>query len=264
MKDSATIQANIASRFETKTQKKVQTGSVIDLYNSSMGETLEDVYQEIEDSKNPHIFTGLSGEWLDKTGFWVNCPRKVGEDDKNYMYRLMNWMLANEASNTTAISDGLLSPTYASNIDYVPYTKGSGTATCYVIPIKYEAEIIAKALAEAVAVVKKKASPSLFVEYIVPAIRAVKLQIFISATSGDLELIKGNIEAKIREYINTIPPKKTLKVGEINRIGVNEPGVDYFSVLSLFVDSEENKNIEVLQEIDTKLLFDEIIWQGGN
>jgi hypothetical protein len=263
MKSSDTIQKNIALRFEDKTLKKIQEGSVIDMYNVAVSETLEDVYQEIEDSKNPHIFTNLSGQQLDDTGFWVNCPRKDAEDDQNYMYRLMNWMLANEASNDTAIQDGLLNVTYASNIDYVPFTKGSGTATCYVIPKYYDNETISKSLAEAAAIVKKKASPSLFVEYIIPAIRGVKLQIFIEAGKGDIVLIKNNVERKIREYINVIPPGEFLKVGEINKIGVNEPGVDYFSILSLIIENEEVKDIEILQEIDSKFLFDEIIWSGG-
>jgi len=259
MRTSDTIQKDISARFEDKTIKKIQEGSVIDMYNVSVSETLEDVYQEIEDSKNPHIFTGLTGQALDDTGFWVNCPRHVGENDKNYMYRLMNWMLKNEASNTTAIQDSLLNLEFASNVDYVPFTKGSGTATCYVIPKFYDAATISSALAEAALIVKKIASPSLFVEYIIPAIRAVKLQIFVDST-GDIDLIKSNIQQKIKEYINTIPPKQFLKVGEINRIGVNEPNVDYFSVLALIIDNEEVKDIEILQEIDSKFLFDEIIW----
>jgi hypothetical protein len=263
MKSSDNIQKNIALRFEDKTQKKIQEGSVIDMYNVSVSETLEDVYQEIEDSKNPHIFTSLTGQELDDTGFWVNCPRKDGEDDQNYTYRLMNWMLKNEASNDTAIKDSLLSPVFASNIDYVPFTKGSGTATCYVIPKYYDDTTISNALAEAAAAVKKIASPSLFVEYIIPAIRGVKLQIFIEAGQGDIALIKGNLESKIRAYINGIAPGKFLKIGNINKIGVNESGVDYFSTLSLIIDNEEVKDIEVLQEIDSKLLYDEIIWSGG-
>lgn len=263
MRTSDTIQKDIALRFEDKTLKKTQEGSVIDMYNVAVAETLEDVYQEIEDSKNPHIFTGLVGQELDDTGFWVNCPRKVNEDDQSYMYRLKNWTLKNEASNTTAISDALLNPTYASNIDYVPFTKGSGTATCYVIPKYYDNTTISNALAEAAEIVKKIASPSLFVEYIIPAIRSVKLQIFIES-GGDITLVKSNIEKKIKEYTNTIAPTGKLKVGDINRIGVIEAQVSYFSVLSLIINNEEVTDIEVLQEIDSKFLFDEITWLGGN
>lgn len=260
MRTSDTIQKDITLRFEDKTLKKTQEGSVIDMYNVAVGETLEDVYQEIEDSKNPHIFTGLTGQALDDTGFWVNCPRHTGETDANYIYRLMNWMLKNEASNTTAIQDSLLDLEFASNADYVPFTKGSGTATCYVIPKFYDSATISSALAEAAAIVKKIASPSLFVEYIIPAIRGVKFQIFIEASAGDIVLVKSNIEQKVKEYVNAIPPGEFLKVGEVNKIGVNEPTVDYFSVLAVIIDNEEIKDIEILQEIDSKFLFDEMIW----
>lgn len=227
-----------------------------------LGKTFENVYQEIEDNKNPHIWSSLAGKTLDDTGTFVNCPRKPNEDDANYRYRLMNWVLRNEASNTTAISDELLQMTYASNIDYRPFTKGSGTATCYVIPRTYNKETIANALKEAAERVSKVASPSLHVEYIIPKILGVRLQIYISASNGDIEAIKSNISGKILEYINAIPPQKYLKVGEINKIGVNESGVDYFNVLSLIIDNQTVDSLEVLQGIDTKMLFDEIIWTG--
>ena len=51
MRTSDTIQKDIALRFEDKTLKKTQEGSAIDMYNVAVAETLQDVYQEIEDSK---------------------------------------------------------------------------------------------------------------------------------------------------------------------------------------------------------------------
>lgn len=265
MRSSDTIQKDIAARFEMKSGKRIQRGSVIDLYTSAVGDTLHGVYQAIEDAKNPHLFTKLKGQELDDMGFGVNCPRKDGEDDASYLYRMMQWKNRMEASNTNAISVALLQPKYASNIEYIPFVYGSGTGVCYVIPRYYDAETIANALAEAARIIKEVASPSLYVEYIVPAIRAVKPIIFLSAPGSDLAAIQANIERKTRAYINAIAPKEYLKVGELNRIGINEPGVEYFSVLSLVIDNEETMEIEVLQTLDSKFLYDEIVWrlEGG-
>ena len=104
-------------------------------------------------------------------------------------------------------------------------------------------------------------SPSLYVEYIVPSIRGVRLHCFLS-TSGDETTIKNNIALKIQEYINGIAPGDNLSVGEIIRLGINETGVEYFNVISLYVDEEQVTDIELIQELETKFLFDTILWSG--
>lgn len=230
----------------------------------AVSETLQDVYQEIEDNKTPHIWSSLAGEKLDDTGTMFNLPRKEGESDTNYKYRLQQWLLSSEASNTAAISNALMELKYASNVDYVPYTKGSNTATCYIIPINYNTSTIQNALTEVTDIVEQIASPSLYVEYIIPTIKGVKLQIFMSAPNGDTETIQNNLTTQITEYINTIPPKSYLEVGTINRMGINEPNVDYFNVVALMIDNVVSDSVRVLQTIDSKLLFDDIIWTGDS
>jgi hypothetical protein len=262
MKTITEIHDAIKKRFETKVQDTFQENSAIDLYTGAVSEELHDVYQEIEDNKTPHIWTGLTGENLDKTGTAVNLPRETGESDATYLYRLMNWTKINEASNTIAIQAAVLTPQYSSNIDYVPYTKGSGTGTCYVLPKHYTQENIEAALKEAAERISKVASPSLYIEYIIPKIRSVRLQINIETENGDTALIKEKLEQDIMEYINTIPPKSYLEIGHINKMGINTDNVKYFNVLSVIIDNESIDTIEVLQGIDTKLLFDDIIWTG--
>lgn len=265
IKQAEEIQKDITNRFEERIQNKIAAGSTIDLYNVALSETLQDVYQEIENNKTPHIWSSLEGWKLDDTGTMFNLPRKTGESDANYKYRLQHWLLSNEASNTTAIQNALLAPfEYVSNVNYFPYTKGAGTGTCYIIPKSYDTETINNAFDEVYTIVKKVASPSLFVEYIIPTIIGIKLQIYISSINGDLTTIKNNLEAKISEYINGIAPGEYLEVGEINKIGINENNVDYFNVTSLLVDNVVINNIRILQEIDSKMLYDEIIWAEDN
>ena len=138
------------------------------------------MYQYIEDNKNPYLFTNTFGSDLDSLGYWVNLPRVEEETDEHYKYRLKDWVLSSESSNTTAIENAILNPIYSSNIQYVPYTHGSGTGTCYVIPKVYEDDTITNALEEAHNLLKDVVSPSLYVEYLVPSIRSVAFHCFIS------------------------------------------------------------------------------------
>ena len=261
MKTSEEVYESLKSNFEDKINDSIQTGSVIDIYNKTIADECRDMYQYIEDNKNPYLFTNTFGEDLDSLGYWVNLTRETDETDEHYKYRLKDWLLTSEASNTTAISNSLLNPQYASNIQYVPYTYGSGTATCYIIPLEYEEETINAALEEAADLIKNVVSPSLYVEYIVPSIRAVRLHCFLSVT-GDKTTIKSNIITKVQEYINGIAPGDYLSVGDIIRLGINETGVEYFNVISLFIDEEVNTDIEIIQELETKFLFDSISWSG--
>lgn len=261
MKTSEEVYESLKSNFENKINDTIQTGSVIDIYNKTIADECQDMYQYIEDNKNPYLFTNTFGDDLDSLGYWVNLTRLENETDEHYKYRLKDWLLTSEASNTTAISNSLLNPQYASNIQYVPYTYGSGTATCYIIPLEYEEETIQAALEEAADLLANVISPSLYVEYIVPSIRGVRLHCFLS-TSGDETTIKNNIALKIQEYINGIAPGDNLSVGEIIRLGINETGVEYFNVISLYVDEEQVTDIELIQELETKFLFDTILWSG--
>ena len=264
MKTSQQVKEDMLARFYEKTQTQIETGSVVDLFTSVLAEVAEDIYQEIDNNRTPHIWSSLEEQQLDDTGTMLNLPRKVGELDANYRYRLMNWTLSNEASNLTAVNDALLLPIWASNIEFRPKVRGCGTAVCYVIPKEYTTAYINNALLEAQSIVEKVASPSLYVEYIVPRILGVKLQVYMLSETGDVSAIKSNIESKVLEYINDIPPYAYLQVGQINRIGILEDKVDYFNVMSVIINGETVTDTAILQNIDTKFLYDEIIWTGSD
>ena len=90
--------------LKVNTGQEFDNGSAIGLYTDAIAHTLEDVYAEIENNKTPHVWSFLQNETLDSTGEWVNLPRATGESDNQYKYRLMNWMLINEAANNKSNS----------------------------------------------------------------------------------------------------------------------------------------------------------------
>lgn len=262
MRETAEIHESLIGRLEENLKNEVKPGSMLDMFAYSYAQESEAMYQEIEDNKNPYLFTNTWGEDLDALGYWVNLTRQDGEDDNTYKYRLKDWVFSAEASNTKAISNSLLDLEYASNVDYVPYTHGCGTGTCYVIPTTYEDDVIAAALEEAAKRIKSIVSPSLYVEYIVPTIRAVRLNCFITFGDIDESQVRNTVATKIREYINAIAPGDMLKIGELLRIGLSVTGVEYFNVMAVMIDEEPVTELEIAQELETKLLFDEIIWSG--
>ena len=219
------------------------------------------MYQEIEDNKNPHLYSKLSGDNLDDMCHMVNITRRTDESDQTLLYRLNNWTLDNAMGNTTAITDALLDLAYASNVTYVPNVYGCGTAVAYVIPNDYSTDTIANALNEAKERVENVVSPSLYIQYIVPKIIPVSFSIALSVTKDtDIEFVKALLELKIQEYINSIAPKDYMEIGQIEKFCMEEDTVSYFKILSYSVNEEEQSGIRILQQTETKLMFDTISW----
>lgn len=261
MKTSTEVYVSLKSNLETRLNDKIQVGSVIDIYNKVVSDECGSMYQYIENNKNPYLFTNTYGEDLDSLGYWVGISRLEDESDEHYKYRLKDWVLSSEASNTKALENALLeNMEYANDVQYIPYTHGSGTGTCYVIPKEYEEDVISNALEEAYNLMRTKVSPSLYIEYLVPTIRGIALNCFIS-TTGDDNTIKNTVAAKIKDYINGIAPGDYLQIGQIIKIGINEPGVEYFNVISYTLDNQNTTDTKIIQELETKFLFDSIIWR---
>lgn len=260
LKTLSEIYENIHKRFTDRSKLEITPGTTIDLYVLAASDAIKDAHQEIEDSKNPHIYTKLSGSDLDSTGLLVQCPRLPNEPDSTYKYRLMNWTGSNEASNIIAIENALINMTYASYVTYLPYTEGVGTATAYIIPKSYDNGVPDKAMAETKQRLSSVTSPSAYINYVIPDAAAVKVIAYVGSESGDLNLIKENIKSKVAEYVNGIAVGSYLSLGDINKIGVNEVNVNYFNTVQLFVNNEEITGLKVLQKIHSKLLLEDIIW----
>ena len=259
VKSKAEIYQGIIDRYEVNTKQRISEGSVLDFFALSVAGEQQTSHQEIEDNRDPHIFTRLSGSQLDANGFFLGVPRKTQEDDNTLLYRQMNWCVANKAANDTAIKDALLNLKYASNAEYIPFTKGCATASVYILPRTYDTETITKALSEVREIVKKVGSSGNYVEYIIPAVRFVTLLASVKF-SGDIETAKKNITEKVKLYINNIKPGSSLLIDSINTIGIEEVGTSFFMIAGVMVGDTNVNALAIIQAIDTKLLFEKIIW----
>jgi hypothetical protein len=263
VKSITEIYNDIRSRFYNKTRLDIEKGTVVDSYLLSTSEGLNAAYQEIENNKNPHLFTNLNGDDIDSMGVLVGCQRDPNEGDQNFKYRMINWSFVNESSNRTAINAALLNLQYSSIAIYVPYTEGVGTATVYIIPTSYDGDIPQKAITEVNSKLEKVVSPSAHIHYLIPTTRSVRFAIYISSELGDMEYIKSNLEKKISDYVNSIAPGDYLNLGAINKMGIEEPSVDYFQVAQFIVDDKETGAIKLLQKIESKFLYSGITWWTG-
>lgn len=257
MKTIEQIYKSIKETYFNRTKLEVAEGSVIDNFINSVSSAINEAYVEIDNNTNPHLFTKLSGSDIDSMGILVGCARRPDEDDKTYLYRMINWNTSNQASNRIAVETALTSMTHASNVTYVPLTQGVGTATAYIIPKKLEDSELA--IAETKQRLEEVVSIGTYIDYVVPTLLPVRLVIYISATR-DLDNIKNNIASKVKEYINNIAPGENLEIGAINKIGVNENNVNYFSLSQIYINGNEYQELSAVQKLEEKFLFDEIIW----
>lgn len=248
-------------RFKARTNKEIRRGSVIDQIYAGVSEEIEDAYIEIENNKNPHIYTSLDTVGLERTGFFVNVPRNKNESDHDYLHRIMNWTYLKAAANLTAINDSLLNMENASDAQYYAGIYGAGTGIVYIIPKEYTSDVINAAVKEAKERLKNVIDPGAYVEYMVPEIKPVKFIIQISSELGDIEYLKQNAEQMIHDYVNAIPPKEYFSIGKINKIGNDINNMDYFNVIMTYINEESKTDIRFLQDLDTKYLLDEIIWE---
>ena len=255
------IYLNIRESFRNRTGIDVESRSVIDMIMKAISDSIHAIYQTIEENKKPYLFTTQTGEELDDTGYFLNCPRLENETDNNYLYRLSNWTQRNASSNRTAIEDKCKELLYSTAANYVPYTKGLGTATIYLIPLEYTEEARDRSLSEAVEKVSAVISPTSIVDFQIAEPSFIKLVTYLDVKDGyDKEGIKNIIVNQVKTYVNSIAPGDSLYLGDINKIGLNVEGVEYFNVVQLFNNDDELSDFELLQTITAKFLLDEIIW----
>lgn len=262
MKTFSDIYTKLVSSFQKKTNLEITEGTVLDSFLLTASEGLAEAHEEIEKSKNPHIYTNLTGENIDKMALLINCPRYPNESDASYLYRCMNWTLNNETCNSTCIANALSNLTYSSNASYVPYTQGTGTATIYIIPKEYGTEIEEKAVDEVKNRIANIVSPDSYIKYIVATPLQVRLIIYMNYDNHyDEKTIKSNIEKHIKEYINSIAIGDNLSYGAINKIGLNETGVNYFNTTHIYIDDNLMTSLNTIQTINKKFLFYDITWE---
>jgi hypothetical protein len=130
----------------------------------------------------------------------------------------------------------------------------------YIIPKAYDATTKINAITEVKQRLTGVVSKTSYVSYAIPTQIPIKIVASLVSENGDITAIKSNIQTKIQKYINSVAIGDYLTVGQLNKIGIEEANVDYFNVLQLYVNGQVTTSLKILQRIDTKMMFDQIIW----
>lgn len=257
MKNFSELYASLKNSFKKRSSLDIAEGTVLDFYMLSASEALSEAYEEIENNKNPHIYTNLKGEDIDKMAILINCPRMPNESDSSYLYRCMRWTMINASSNATSIESALSNLEHSSIATYVPYTAGTGTATVFLIPKNYDnAE---NCIPEARKRLSNVISPDSYINYVISIPMPVEIKCYISFEENvDEESVRNNISEKVKEYVNNIIIGGTLSFGGINKIGSQEPGVDFFNTLIININGQPMRDLNRIQTIESKFLFESI------
>lgn len=238
-------------------------GGFMDNFLTAIAKSEELIYEDIENAKVPYLYSKVLNHAnnLEDLGQMYNMPREDGESDENYLYRLVNWKLISEAANQTAVQAAIINPEHASYMEFIPQTNGANTGSVYIIPNVYEEETIMNAINEAKEKVSKVLSPGTYIEYIVPDMTGISLDIKLEVKPElSEEMVQGAITTAIRNYTNNIAPNDYLVIGTINKIGISIEGVEYFNVMQMYINDVPTKSNKNLQSIDKKFILDEVAW----
>lgn len=255
------IHDSILNTFSTLSGFTIQDGTVLDDQSYALADALSQAYIEIENNKNPYLYSKISGSNLDDLGYMVNCAREANETDESYLHRLVEWMISCEAANYDSIENALINLEYSSHATYVPFVYGVGTAIVYIIPNSYDDDTIISAKLEVKNKIEKVKSAASYIEYIVPTQKQISLAVRIEYDNDtDKNFILTQLTSQIQDYINNIAIGSNLEIGEINKIGVNQTGISYFTVIQMYIDGEAANELSYLQTIHRKFVFDKIIY----
>lgn len=261
IKTIADIHAAIVSKYKAKTGVTLSDGTVIDDFIYAASDAIHETYLEIENARNPYLYSKISGSNIDDLGYMVNCPRESNEDDDTYLHRIIEWMISCESANENSIENALINLNYASHATYVPYTQGVGTASIYVIPNDYTSVTIERALSEVKEKISRVKSAASYIEYVIPIQKRVAVAIHIEyENNADQDNVLTIVNNKIKNYINSIPVGDYLETGAINKLGINEPMVSYFAVLQTYIDDVPTNDLKLLQTAFDKYTFDRLIY----
>ncbi len=238
----------------------VQVGSILDMFIQGVSRSIEKLHEKIDEYRNPHIYSRLEGEDLDDLGYFFDFPREPGEDDNTYKKRIFDWRQSMQKSNSTAIDNALLNLEHTSFAKHIPYTHGTGTGSIYIIPIEMTEGRKELAIQEAKDKIKNIVSEGYYLDFLIPETIPVDLAIDINTGESDSSFIQSEVISLMREYVNNIPPDSVMHIGDINRIGMEYPGVDYFQVIELRIDNRIMYGLEQKQALTKKFILNDITW----
>lgn len=192
-------------------------GSVARTFVEILVEEFYPFYEELDAiTINTYISTA-TGTYLDLIGELLNCARLQGESDTDYRARIVNQIFVVAGATETALRIKLLTIEGIADVEFVRFTHGAGSFTCYVTPSVYPLQ--KTILFEAQKMVEAVEAQGVYGEVktatATPVDVSVSLIFNSSTTNPERQTIRQNVAASVERYINNLGMGGTLIINEL-------------------------------------------------
>lgn len=209
--------------------------SLLEVFNEALYATYEDFDMFISNI----YLSSAEGAYLDMLGKLLNCPRRPGEEDDNYRYRISNQVFSAAKSNETALRLACLSVEGVKDVVMNKFTRGSGSFTIHIITdevltpdsiIDEVKSIVEQNKAEGVSATVTGPKPvSLDITF--------SLKLYSKPTDEGRSL-SGQIKTSVQEYIDDLGMGSTISIQKILSIATLEDNVKNAFLTDLKADKE--------------------------
>lgn len=191
-------------------------GSIARALLEITNEHIAQFYQALDYNLAMAFVSKAEGYFLDLIGELLNCPRREGEADDNYRYRICHQVQVVAGCNLTALRLELLSIPGVRDVVMQPYTFGAGSFSVYVVPEEASGRVPRTLLEAVQAVLDEKAAFG---------VRAVAMEPIMTPVDIKIKLVFGNVDYRepilnqarraAWEYIANLRPGGVLVVAEL-------------------------------------------------
>lgn len=201
------IVVDILGRFEEGTEIiNTNPGSIVRTFSEVMAEEMGQFYSEMNLVSTMAFVSTAKGNFLDLLGAILNCTRLQGEIDENFRLRITEQVYVIAGGNETAIRLKLLELESVKDVVLVPFTRGSGSFTAYIITD--EMETSEATIQAASLIVEKAKSYGVYATVKRPVLIYVNLGVRLlfeeGATLAQRSSITENVRTALKSYADNI------------------------------------------------------------
>lgn len=242
-------------------------GGVARLLLGIVNQHIGTFYQTLKKEHTQVFLSKASGETVDNIGYLLNCPRKSGEDDEAYKYRITQQTLTLERANETAVRLAALSVERVTDVVLKPFTHGAGSFSVYPIldnPYDPLYEDVLREMATALESVKAFGVRTAVLQ---PRLSRVELKGRITfgrnMSEMDRLLVQDRVTQSVRRYIGSLMPGDMLRINQLHRLVLDEDtsvaDVEFYHFMidgraMLLVDQEPAWNVRYVEAEGTNAI----------